>query len=80
MDLKDQLKVYLTLHAYSQMWLIPWSYTKSRVKDYDDLMYMGRRAVNALKKIYGTEFNLGTSPALLYPIAGIYKAQQFNYS
>ncbi|XP_075210220.1 carboxypeptidase B-like [Lycorma delicatula] len=70
MDIKDQLKIYLTLHAYSQMWLIPWSYTRARVKDYDELMYMGRRAVNALQKMYGTEFHLGTSPSLLYPIAG----------
>ncbi|RZF49063.1 hypothetical protein LSTR_LSTR008349 [Laodelphax striatellus] len=70
LDKKSRLKVFLTLHAYSQMWLIPWSYTKSKAKDYDDLMFLGKRAINALQKIYGTEFHLGSSPSLLYPIAG----------
>lgn len=70
MDHKDQIVVYLTLHSYSQMWLVPWSFTQKRVKDYDDLVYMGRKAIEALKKVYGTEYELGTSTSLLYPTSG----------
>ena len=32
MDKRDQLHMYLTFRSYSQMWLVPWSYTKKRVK------------------------------------------------
>lgn len=70
MDHRDRLQVYLTLHSYSQMWLIPWGYTKYRVRDYDDLMFMGRKAVDALQKVHGTKYEVGTSPSLLYPTSG----------
>lgn len=60
----------MSLHSYSQMWLIPWSYTKSKVKDYEDLMYLAEKAVHALQKVHGTKYEVGSSPVLLYPTSG----------
>uniref|UniRef100_A0A0A9XQJ7 Carboxypeptidase B n=2 Tax=Lygus hesperus TaxID=30085 RepID=A0A0A9XQJ7_LYGHE len=70
MDRSDQIKAYLSLHSYSQMLLLPWGYTKQSPKDYDDLMYVGRKAVEALQRLYGTPYKIGTSPSLLYPTSG----------
>ncbi|PNF25142.1 Carboxypeptidase B [Cryptotermes secundus] len=70
MDRKDRIKLYLTMHAYSQMWLIPWGYTNKKTGDYDDLMSMGRKAVDALNRVSGTQYQVGHSPSLLYPTSG----------
>jgi murein tripeptide amidase MpaA len=70
MDRKDRIKLYLTMHAYSQMWLIPWGYTNKKAGDYDDLMSMGKKAVDALNRVSGTLYQLGPAPSLLYPTSG----------
>ncbi|CAA9994178.1 unnamed protein product [Nesidiocoris tenuis] len=70
MDHSEQMKAYLTLHSYSQMLLLPWGYTKQNPKDYDDLMYLGRKAIESLTRMYGTPYKIGTSPSLLYPTSG----------
>ncbi|XP_014287173.1 carboxypeptidase B [Halyomorpha halys] len=67
---QEGLKAYLTLHSYSQMWLLPWGYTRQIAKDHDDLMYVGRRAIEALQKVHGTNYKIGSSPSLLYPTSG----------
>ena len=70
MNRKSKIKLYLTMHAYSQMWLLPWRYTKKKAGDYDDLMNMGRKAVDALNRVSGTLYQLGPAPSLLYPTSG----------
>lgn len=52
------------------MWLVPWSHTKKRAEDYDDMMYLARQATEAIKKVHGTHYQLGTSPSLLYTTSG----------
>ena len=70
MDRKDRIKLYLTMHAYSQMWLVPWGYTSKRAGDYEDLMSMGRKAVEALHRVSGTQYKVGPATSLLYPTSG----------
>lgn len=71
MYLKDSLKLYLTFHAYSQMWLVPWGYVKNRKPDtYNELVRMAQVGRNALEQTYGTDYSVGTAPDLLYPAAG----------
>lgn len=67
---RDRIIIYLTLHSYSQMWLMPWSSTKERHNDYDDLLYMGRKAIESLKKTHGTNYNLVSKQTNSYPISG----------
>lgn len=76
------MAAFLTLHSYSQMWLVPWGYTRARVKDYDDLVYMGRKAIEALNKVHGTEYEIGTSTSMLYPTSGkpYYAFSCYSYS
>lgn len=36
--LGSRLKGYMDIHAYSQLWMIPWGYTKVPTKDHDELV------------------------------------------
>ncbi|XP_015609902.1 carboxypeptidase B [Cephus cinctus] len=67
---RQNIKMYLTLHSYSQMWLVPWGYTKSRPSDFSELANVARKAVNAIAKVHGTRYQVGASPDLLYPTSG----------
>ncbi|XP_001949019.4 carboxypeptidase B [Acyrthosiphon pisum] len=70
LDHRDRIQVYLTLHSYSQMWLVPWSHTKKLADDYDDMMYLARQATEAIQKVHGSHYQLGTTPSLLYTTSG----------
>lgn len=64
--------MYLTLHSYSQMWLVPWGYTRSKPSDYSDLANVAKKAINAIAKVHGTQYQLGPAADLMYPISGTY--------
>lgn len=70
MSKKDQIKLFLTFHSYSQLLLLPWGYDKVRTEDHDELMRVGNKAMKALKGVYGTEYEGGATPEILYPAAG----------
>ncbi|XP_078032725.1 carboxypeptidase B [Augochlora pura] len=67
---KEKIRMYLTLHSYSQMWLVPWGYTYSKPSDYSDLANAAKKAINAISKVHGTDYQLGPSSDLLYPTSG----------
>ncbi|XP_039310981.1 carboxypeptidase B isoform X2 [Solenopsis invicta] len=67
---KEDIRLYLTLHSYSQMWLVPWGYTRSKPSDYSDLVNVAKKAINAIAKIHGTNYQLGPAAELMYPISG----------
>ncbi|XP_046604830.1 carboxypeptidase A4-like [Neodiprion virginianus] len=67
---RQSIRMYLTLHAYSQMWLVPWGYTKIRPPDFEELANVARKATSAILKVHGTQYQVGASPELLYPTSG----------
>ncbi|XP_033334246.2 carboxypeptidase B [Megalopta genalis] len=67
---KENIRMYLTLHSYSQMWLVPWGYTYSKPSDYLELANAAKKAINAISKVHGTDYQLGPSSDLLYPTSG----------
>lgn len=67
---KDQLKAYVSLHSYSQMWLTPWSHTETLPGNHEKLQEVGRQAVAAIKGYNGTEYIQGNVPSLLYVASG----------
>jgi len=72
--------MYLTLHSYSQMWLVPWGHTRSKPSDYSDLINVARKAINAITKIHGTNYQLGPAAELMYPTSGKYfNVINFNF-
>ena len=34
----DQIAGYMDIHAYSQLWMTPWGYTKQRTRDHEELV------------------------------------------
>ncbi|CAD1480292.1 unnamed protein product [Heterotrigona itama] len=67
---KQNIRVYLTLHSYSQMWLVPWGYTYTKPSDYSELANVAKKAIGAVTKIHGTDYQVGPSADLLYPTSG----------
>lgn len=52
------------------MWLVPWGYTYSKPSDYTELMNVAKKAIGAISKVHGTDYQLGPSADLLYPTSG----------
>ncbi|XP_072767295.1 carboxypeptidase B [Anoplolepis gracilipes] len=67
---KQHIRMYLTLHSYSQMWLLPWGHTRSKPSDYSDMINVAKKAINAIAKVHGTHYQLGPVTDLMYPISG----------
>lgn len=53
--LPQQLKVYVSMHAYSQMWMLPWGFSQERPENYKDLYEVALNATSALEESYGTK-------------------------
>ncbi|XP_063243654.1 carboxypeptidase B-like [Bacillus rossius redtenbacheri] len=70
LDHKDRVRLYLSLHSYAQMWLMPWGFTGRQPADHGDLYALGRRAVSALSSVAGTDYKLGSTQTMLYPTSG----------
>ncbi|XP_063977415.1 carboxypeptidase B-like isoform X2 [Diachasmimorpha longicaudata] len=67
---RHNIKLYLTLHSYNQMWLVPWGHTHTKPTDYADLAKIARKAAKAIAKVHGTAYKVGSSADLLYPTTG----------
>ncbi|XP_063243270.1 carboxypeptidase B-like [Bacillus rossius redtenbacheri] len=67
---RRDIKVYLTLHSYSQMWLVPWGYQDEKPRDYYDMYVLAEKGVKALEAVRGTDYLLGTAAELMYTSAG----------
>lgn len=67
----QRLTAYYDIHAFSQMWFIPYAYTRNAVPDdYDELERVARVGAAALQTVNGLRFQVGTAASLLYPAAG----------
>ncbi|XP_045776148.1 zinc carboxypeptidase-like [Maniola jurtina] len=68
------LMYYLAFHSYSQMILIPYSHLSGTnvldLPNYGDLYEISIRGAEKLKQKYGTEYEVGTSADILYPVTG----------
>jgi len=67
---RNRLAGYMDIHAYSQLWMTPWGYTKTYPKDYREMMRVANAAVGALKNVYGTYYRAGTSSNIIYATSG----------
>lgn len=65
-------EAFITLHSYSQMWLIPYGHRKrSYPQDYHTaLRPLAEKATKALYDLYGTKYQVGTGADLMYEASG----------
>ncbi|XP_076004950.1 carboxypeptidase O-like [Genypterus blacodes] len=67
---KNDILCFLTIHSYSQLLLVPYGHPNVAAPNYDELMEVGLAAAEAIKKVHGKEYRVGTSPDILYPNSG----------
>ncbi|XP_077299844.1 zinc carboxypeptidase-like [Arctopsyche grandis] len=62
--------VYISFHSYSQYLLIPYAHSTEHLDNYDDLYYIGQKAIRSLAERNGTVYKLGTAAEILYKTSG----------
>jgi len=66
----SQTNVYISVHCYSQYWLVPWGGYSYKPADYNELMRVGNLAATAIRGVNGLSFVVGTPPDILYVASG----------
>ena len=67
---QQKLVSFISVHAYSQLWMTPYGYSKIRSHDYKDLMRVAKAATDALRSVYGTSFRYGPINEVIYQASG----------
>ncbi|XP_047432448.1 carboxypeptidase O [Mugil cephalus] len=67
---KDDFLCFLTIHSYSQLLLVPYGHPDFTASNYYELMIVGLGAAEAIWKVHGMKYQVGTSPDVLYPNSG----------
>ncbi|TKR59978.1 hypothetical protein L596_029580 [Steinernema carpocapsae] len=71
LNVKDDLKSFLTFHSYSQTVMFPFGHkARSYPEDVRDLKSTALQAAKALKSVYGTNYVVGTAADIMYPASG----------
>jgi len=65
-DNAGKFKAYLSMHSYSQAWLTPYAWSASPPPNFDAIMNVGRKAIEALEGVYGTRYIVGPTSTTLY--------------
>ncbi|XP_030200183.1 carboxypeptidase O [Gadus morhua] len=66
----DQFLCYLTIHSSGQLILLPYGHPQITAPNYEELVSVGKAAASEMKKLYGMEYRVGTSPQILYANSG----------
>ncbi|XP_055307072.1 zinc carboxypeptidase-like [Sitodiplosis mosellana] len=66
----DNIKLYLSFHSYSQLFLFPYGYTKQHAKNHKDLNQIGQKTKQAIAKRYGTQYKVGNIAEAIYIAPG----------
>uniref|UniRef100_A0A8C5PQQ4 Peptidase M14 domain-containing protein n=1 Tax=Leptobrachium leishanense TaxID=445787 RepID=A0A8C5PQQ4_9ANUR len=67
---KLNILAYLTIHTYGQYILLPFGYSSDLAYNHDELMEVANAAAAKIKALYGTEYTVGASSAVLYEDSG----------
>nr|XP_019934702.1 PREDICTED: carboxypeptidase A1 [Paralichthys olivaceus] len=64
------IKAFVSIHAYSQMLLYPYGYTRTPVQDQNELHALAKRAITDLASLYGTRYRYGSIINTIYQASG----------
>ncbi|XP_070711417.1 carboxypeptidase O-like [Pempheris klunzingeri] len=67
---KDDFLCFLTIHSYGQLLLVPYGQPNVTASNYNELMKVGLEAADAIKKVHGMNYTVGTPPDVLYSYSG----------
>lgn len=68
--LQNRLKAYFSIHAYSQLWMTPYGYTRDYPPHYSQQMNALRLAATAIQRRHGQAYRYGTIANTIYPATG----------
>jgi len=69
-SLKDELKGFISFHAFSQLWLTPWAYTTKYPEDHQELMAVANEATRRLMAVHNQSWKVGPPSHILYEASG----------
>jgi hypothetical protein len=69
-SIRTHTNLFVSIHCYSNFWLVPWGGQTTKPSDYNELKRVGDAAVDALRAVNGLNFVVGTPPDLLYVASG----------
>uniref|UniRef100_A0A3Q3WB25 Carboxypeptidase A1 n=1 Tax=Mola mola TaxID=94237 RepID=A0A3Q3WB25_MOLML len=64
------IKAFISIHAYSQMLLYPYGYTRTPVRDQAKLNSLAKKAITDLASLYGTRYRYGSIINTIYQASG----------
>ncbi|XP_058502291.1 carboxypeptidase A5 [Solea solea] len=67
---RGNIKSFISIHAYSQMLMYPYGYTRTPVRDQAELHAVAQKAVNNLASLYGTRYRYGSIINVIYQASG----------
>jgi len=67
---KRRIAAFVSIHAFSQLWMSPFGYSRTRPRDYRDHMKVMKKSVRALTSVYGTRFRYGPISEVIYIASG----------
>ncbi|XP_023225761.1 carboxypeptidase B-like [Centruroides sculpturatus] len=70
MPMRNRVKAYFTVHAYSQLWMIPYGYKRGTTKDFLAQMTALQKAANAIVQKHGQWYRYGAIANTIYPASG----------
>ncbi|XP_063788279.1 carboxypeptidase O-like isoform X2 [Pseudophryne corroboree] len=68
--LKSDILCFLTMHSYSQLILFPYGYTTNASANHEEMMAVGLNSATEITKLYGTQYDVGSSSTILYSTSG----------
>jgi len=68
---RGRVKVAISVHSYSQLWLSPYGYKSTLPANYAEMLRVMRIACNALTATYGTQYTFGNTAATIYIASGV---------
>lgn len=69
-SIRTQTNIFLSIHCYSNLWLVPWGGRSAKPTDYTELKRVGDLAAAAIRGVNGLSFQVGTPPDILYVASG----------
>ncbi|KAL2729447.1 zinc carboxypeptidase-like [Vespula squamosa] len=69
-SISNKFFAYISFHSYSQLLLFPYGHTKDHLENYNDLLGIGKKSINALAKKYGTSYRTGNVAETIYIATG----------
>ncbi|KAM9436723.1 carboxypeptidase A6 [Clarias gariepinus] len=67
---KKHIRAYISIHAYAQMLLYPYSYKYGNIPNFDCVETAAQSAVSALYSAYGVRYRYGPASTTLYVSSG----------